>query len=204
MTTRRRSLLRSVIFQGLVCLGMIACVSTEKRAPVRKMAMFSRSVRYYSGQIEVTSMDGLKKFAAYPSLVRRSVESERGRILECVFQQGKAFVTEMSKTKQPLVYNVRDLGGFSTGRLIMEDGMLNAWSYEIDVLKPQKGKITGNVKDHKGGRIYPDGHMTIQKVWNEQSLISESYEMISEEAYQKRLAEVVPADFPEASRRLCE
>jgi hypothetical protein len=67
--------------------------------------------------------------------------------------------------------------------LTFNDESLSSWSYNIDVLSPNKGKITGELPE-RGAKIDEIvGTMVIRKIWDGQVLISETYNSISKEAY---------------------
>lgn len=173
-----------------------ACASLGERAIAS-----SDSPQFYLGQIQRMSLSGQPYGPSFESLVRRIVDKENGKIFECVFQEGKVFVTEMSRTDKPLQYAVKDFGGYSSGFLNLEDESASAWSYNVDVLKPYNGKITGSLADGKGARIYPDGRMEITKVWNNQMLIVEKYHSISGQEYQTKIESILLTD---EVKKLCK
>jgi hypothetical protein len=151
--------------------------------------------QFFLGKVQRSSMDQRPFGPAFESLVRRTTNGTT--VKECVFQEGKAFISEMAVTNSFLVFSVSDLGNFTSGNLMYEDENLSAWSYDINVLKPSSGKITGSLSNGHGGRIFPDGTMKIIKIWNNQVMITENYSSIEESEYLKRLPSVVPKEMAE-------
>lgn len=149
---------------------------------------------YYEGQIQRSSLDGAQKYGpAFKSLVKREINSETGVITECVFQEGRGFVNLLRRIENSRVYKLEDLGGYSEGRVIMGDDEGRTWSYDIKVLNPMKGTITGNLENGHGAKIEKDGSLEIKKIWSQQMLISESYTPISKKAYEVKLESYLPA-----------
>lgn len=196
----------SVFLLIVPLLSLSGCASRPAASESREVSSTtSDQIQFFKGQIQRSSLDGRQKYGpSFESIVRRVVDQNKGRILECVFQDGKIFVTEMIRTRDPLVYSVHDLGGFSSGHLTMETATAQAWSYDVDVLKPMTGKISGSLAEGNGARIFPDGRMEIRKTWNHQVLISEKYASISEEQYLNRLAEIAPSLRTDVVERNCK
>lgn len=189
------------ILISIFSFSLNGCASQQIGNDGRLTASSNPMTQFFLGKIQRSSMSGQLYGPAFESLVRRT--NTGAGIKECVFQEGKAFVTEMISTANPLVYTVSDSGGFSAGSLRYENEHLEAWSYDVDVLKPMKGKITGDLAEGRGGRIYPDGKMRIVKAWNNQVLISESYESISESEYLSRLPSATPSDMVDLINQNC-
>ena len=196
----------SIVLLLISTLPMQACASTRAASESRAIATASPTqVQFFVGQIQRGSLDGQNKYGPpFESVVRRAIDPKEGKILECVFQEGKAFITEMARTANPLVYKVNDMGGFSTGTLIMETEAAQAWSYDVDVLKPMIGKITGSLNEGNGARILPGGRMEIRKIWNNQMLISESYSAITENEYLTRLPSITPGSQADLVAEMCK
>lgn len=196
----------SIVLLLISTLPMQACASTQDASESRTIATASPAqVQFFVGKIQRGSLDRKTKYGpSFESVVRRTIDPKEGKILECVFQEGKVFITEMDRTNNPLVYNVNDLGGFSTGTLVMETEAAQAWSYDIDVLKPMTGKITGSLSERNGARILPDGRMEITKIWNNQMLISESYSAVSENEYLTRLPSITPGPQADIVAKMCK
>ena len=115
------------------------------------------------------------------------LSTEGDKVVECVLQEGKVFVTTMNRTSDPLVYTAEDLSGSFTGHLIYEDASLLAWSYDIQVTKPMSGQIKGDLGAGSGARINPQtGQMQIIKIWNNQVRIQEKYNAISQDEFIKK------------------
>jgi hypothetical protein len=179
-----------------------ACASTRNTR--RTASADSAKSQFFLGKIQRSSVNGAQKYGPpFESLVRRTVDIQAGKIKECVFQENKAFITDMSKGENPLIFTVKDRGGFSEGDLIMEDETASAWSYDVKVLKPKSGKITGSLDTGYGARIFPDGSMEIRKIWSDQVLIFEIYHSISESEYLDRLKTMAPAEMADLVAKEC-
>ena len=185
--------------QLLSLLILASCTS----APAVQSGYASRAMsgtlttQFFIGKIQRSSLDGSQKYGPqFDSLVKRTVDREHHKIQECVFQEGKAFVTQMTPTEVPLQFNVQDNGGFSKGFLIFKDDSLAAWSYNVDVVKPFVGKVTGSLADGNGAQIKDDGKMEIKKIWNGNMLIHEIYSPATLGQYQDLLKTMAPNGAP--------
>ena len=151
-------------------------------------------VQFYQGQIQRSSLNGAIMYGPkFESIVKRIVDKQHGKIQECVFQEGKAFLTILNKTEQPLQFEILDPAGFSKGKLIFSDETLTSWSYDIEVIKPIIGKISGQLSDGNGAKIFSDGKMEIKKVWDNKMLIHEIYNQITEDQYRQYLKNITTA-----------
>lgn len=181
-----------------------ACASTSANNLTR-LAGTRAQEQHFSGTVQRTSADGHTPYGPpFSSLVKRTMSADSAQVTECVLQEGKVFVTELTRTAEPLVYTVTDSAGSFTGRLIFEDKSLMAWSYDIRVLKPQPGQILGGLRDGNGARIDArTGQMTITKIWNGQVRLREDYKAISREEYNKAFDAVTHGTAPSEIIAIC-
>lgn len=149
------------------------------------------STQFYIGKIQRSSLDEMQMYGPkFDSLVKRIVDKNNGKIQECVFQEGKAFLTILKRTTNPLEFEVQDTTKFTKGYLIFSDETLSSWSYNIEVVKPIVGKITGLLSEGNGAKISSDGKMEIRKIWDNKMLIHEIYNPISEAQYRDHLKDL--------------
>ena len=114
--------------------------------------------------IVTSSIDGATTFGPPVSvLVYRVVDPEKSRVIEIVHQRGKAFVTVMKRTNG-LIFNAQDTENSFQGTLTYSDESLSAWSYDINVSKPQQGKLSGNLPENGGKIDLKNGSLSIRKL----------------------------------------
>jgi hypothetical protein len=102
-----------------VTLPSCASVSHTATTVERKTSASDIKQQFFTGTIQRSSFNGQTKYGpAFASLVRRSLDLESGRIIECVLQEGKFFVTEILRTDLPLVFEAKDLSGSFVGKLL--------------------------------------------------------------------------------------
>jgi hypothetical protein len=158
--------------------------------------------QYFRGQVVFSTLDGSTTFGPPTlSLVRRVADPAHDRVIEAVTEHGQTFVTIM-KRKDGLVFSADDTAGTFHGTLTYADDALTSWSYDIEV-KPAPScaadgspataaptHLTGSLPDN-GGRITANG-LTIRKIFDGQTLASESFQPITEAEYNDALASLVP------------
>lgn len=184
----KNQFLRSLIALGLVTLSASAFASADSTAN-------NTDVQYFAGKVQPSSLDGKTPYGpAVDSTVRRIVNRQDGIVIECVLQKGQMFYTTISRTSRPLVYSVRDSGDSFNGTLTFKDETLSAWSYDIQVTKPNQGHITGSLPDH-GATILPqEKKMLIKKLWDNRVLITEEYDSIAEADYLQQVTAATAAN----------
>lgn len=192
---------KALVVSGVTGIGLMGAFSG---ATADGMANNAPESQFFSGSVQMGSADGTIPYGpSYTSLVHRIVDKKNDHITECVSQQGATYVTEIDSTLKPLVFSVRDTTGNFTGTVTYSDQTLSAWSYDISVLKPQPGRITGNLPA-MGGRIDAmTGKMSIKKLWNNSVLFSEGYEAVSESRYKAELVNMVGQEKAAEVNRLC-
>lgn len=181
-----------MITQSVSAIILLFSLQACAAGPVHRSATLASNgftaesqAKFFKGRIQRSSLDGKTLYGpSFESVVRRMIDPQSGRITECVFQDGKAFVTWMTPTTNPLVYTAQDAGESFTGYLIYGDSSLTTWSYDINVTKPVAGRITGRLADGNGAKINTEtNQMQITKIWNDQMKIHEQYEALSENEY---------------------
>lgn len=177
-------------FTAILLLSLQACAGysahwTATPASVGSLAAHEAQIQFFKGRIQRSSLDGKTLYGpSFESVVRRMTDPQSGRITECVFQGGKAFVTWMTPTAAPLVYTAADADNSFSGFLTYADSSLRAWSYDINVTKPVEGSITGRLAEGNGARINAEkNQMQITKIWNNEMKIREEYISFSENDY---------------------
>ena len=96
------------------------------------------------------------------------------------------------KRLNDLVFKAQDTEKSFQGTLTYPDKSLSAWSYDLDVSKPQQGKLSGNLPDNGGKIDQKTGILSIRKLWNNEVLITEKYNPVSESEYEDKLSALVP------------
>lgn len=155
----------------LFLMMLVACATKPTPSP--------SADQFFKGKVQRTSMRGEKYGPAFESFVRRTVID--GQFTECVYQEGKAYTVTLAKTANPTVFDVTDKLGYSTGKMIYADERMHAWRYDIQVLRPNKGKITGT------GSFKADGGITTKKMWNNELIILEDYKLITRDEYMREI-----------------
>jgi hypothetical protein len=186
--------LNFVSFIVMIAFSLPACASTPSLATGNRDidSVVRLQIQFFKGNIQRSSVDGKTPYGPqFESVVRRQVDLNIGKIIECVFQEGKVFISEMTRTSDPLIFSATDTAGSFNGNLVFEDADALAWSYDIQVTKPSPGRITGSLADGNGARIQPNtGKMTITKIWNDQVRIQEEYSAITETEYSNFLSQL--------------
>jgi hypothetical protein len=168
-------------------LFLAACVSSRKTQSYSGPA----EVQYFTGNIQVSSLDGKTPYGPpYESTVRRTVRAADGMIEECVLQKGKLFYTLITRTSQPLVFDAVDTDGAFSGKLTYADDSLTSWSYDIQVTSPNQGVLSGKLPDYGAVINKANKKMSIKKIWEGKTLISENYDMTDRATYQEKLRAV--------------
>jgi hypothetical protein len=165
-------------------LILSSCASDRKL----QSASSAPEVQYFAGKIQVSSFDGKIPYGPpYDSTVRRIVNAQDGMIEECIIQKNRLFYTIISRTSVPLVYDAIDTDGSFSGKLTYTDPTLSSWSYDIQVVTPNKGTISGSLPDY-GAVIDPSNKkMKIKKIWEKTTLITESYDPTGAGYYHDKL-----------------
>jgi hypothetical protein len=153
-------------------------------------------VQYFAGKVQVSSADGKIPYGPpYESIVRRRVSALDGMVEECVLEKNKLFYTIITRTKEPLVFDAVDTDGTFSGKLIYSDTSLSAWSYDIQVVSPAKGTITGKLPEYGAVIDEGSGTMNIKKIWTGKDkdgkdssvLLTQHYEKSDASSYFEKL-----------------
>ena len=96
------------------------------------------------------------------------------------------------KRTNGLIFNAQDTENSFQGTLTYSDESLSAWSYDINVSKPQQGKLSGNLPENGGKIDLKNGSLSIRKLWNNEVLITEKYKPISQGEYEDKISALVP------------
>ena len=192
---------------SVAAFSLPACASTQSRGEEARTidSATNIQIQFFKGSIQRGSLDGKILYGpAFDSIVRRQVDLIGGKIIECVFQEGKVFVSEMTRTAEPLIFAATDASGSFSGKLVFEDASALAWSYDIQVTKPSPGHITGSLADGNGARIQSNNcEMMITKIWNDQVRIHEEYTSITENEYNEFLNHLPASSLPDDVVKFC-
>ncbi len=168
----------------LVAILTLSACTTSPTSSL-EVNTLAHSMQFFRGKIQRTSIDGKVPYGpAFDSVVRRNIDLTTGIIVECVFQEGKVFEATMTRSSEPLIFEATDSSKSFTGKILFENPSALAWSYDLQLIKPRAGQITGKLSEGNGARIDPSkGTMVITKFWNKQVRIHEEYTAISAEEY---------------------
>ncbi|MBT6324694.1 MAG: hypothetical protein HOJ35_01895 [Bdellovibrionales bacterium] len=137
-------------------------------------------IKYYSGYSQFSSIDGAEIYGPKEfKIIKREVHLDLSKIIETIYKSnGTSIITNFSRINDSFSYNVSDLDESFNGIIEFESSELNSWSYNLDIIKPEVGKITGARPDY-GAIIDDDGTINILKIWNDSVLVSEEYKEIT-------------------------
>ena len=113
-------------------------------------------IKYYSGYSQFSSIDGSVIYGPKEfKIIKREVHLDLSKIIETIYERnGTSIITNFLRINDSFSYNVSDLDQSFNGIIEFESSELNSWSYNLDVIKPEIGKITGSRPDH--GAIIKD------------------------------------------------
>jgi len=162
-------------------------------------------MQYFKGRVERSTLVGQMLYEpAYPSVFRRAIHAKEGQIIECVFQKDQVSVVELNRGTNKRTYRAREWNGTFAGQIVYKTEALTSWSYYLEVLRPEPGKITGALANGNGARLDPKtGQLEITKIWNDQVRLHEVYMAIDAKEYKEFLELLPPEQLTPEVRRLC-
>lgn len=180
---------QSLFLSPFLLLSFSACAFSNLKAGTTQSLKSGLEEQFFAGKIQTSSVNGVTPYGPpYDSLVHRIVDHKVSTIIECVYQQGRMFNTTMKRTSNPLAFSVHDSDDSFSGVLTFADETLSSWSYDINVLKPNQGKISGQLPDYGAKIDLKEKTVLIKKIWNQQVLITERYQVIDQAMYSEQLA----------------
>ncbi len=145
---------------------------------------------YYSGTIQVTSPDGSSSYGpSKPGLVARTVDREKGLIVEVVLDKGALRSTTLARVGESNEFQAQDTDKTFTGTLTFSGAPWSwtGWSYALS-MTDGSGKIEGTA-------LITDRSLRTEKFFltpdgQRRARIVDDLQVIPKDEYERKLAEL--------------